>query len=168
MSIRFQDNPLDPYRYTAWFDDKLKSGAVVGIKVVLEEGRPVAEEVIVSVSGPLIAQVASSITTTDLRAVPLAQLLHEAEWARKLHHALVAAEPELVAVAREHARATAAGEDPLAAVAQLVGVSKTTAAIRVREARAAGLMPPRTRYGKRGKSDNDQMGSSNDQTGSSG
>ena len=126
------------------FEDIHRDFPREGVSVVLtvqvqEDGRPSVREV------RILSEDDRSVTATDIRAIPLGQLVSEA-MAQRAWSAL-GTEDTMRVVSMTYYFAALEGEDALAAVARRLGVSRTTAATRVREARAAGYLPARARKG---------------------
>jgi hypothetical protein len=98
----------------------------------------------------LAAQPGTELQSSDSRAVPWGQLVSEAMAAYTT--AGLASDDVLRIVALAYDGAVRDGEKGLEAVARRLGVAPSTAAARVREARAAGYLPPLVRsYGAGGR-----------------
>jgi hypothetical protein len=98
----------------------------------------------------LVARPETELQSSDARAVPWGQLVSEAMAAYTT--AGLATDDVLRIVALAYDSAVRDGGKGLEAVARRLGIATSTAAARVREARAAGYLPPRVRsYGTGGR-----------------
>jgi hypothetical protein len=134
MTVCITHVTTDPPQFVAEFKDDERFDHTVVLTIGLDQNeRSRLQQLLVKTDGH------DQVTALDIRAIPVRELVREAtlEW---LGHGT---ETELHVAAEAHKRATKAGDDALLAVAQALGVGRSTAANRVREARLAGLLPER-------------------------
>jgi hypothetical protein len=144
VTVRFTGDPADPDRVRARIEnDPRFPGIRLSLVIDLDEDeRPYLRTVTVAVDGDEDGD--RQVTSQDLRSIPVRGVIRDVLAERRGDERGLDA--ELRVTAEVHQLAAKAGEDPLMAVARALGVSRSTAANRVRDARVAGLLPwPRRR-----------------------
>jgi hypothetical protein len=135
----------------SWHDDPRWPGLVVELGLAfykVEGGRALPGSDIPVTSAVALREVSVATTTpmslrsVDVRAIPTSELIREVVGQTLSVDGL---EEELALVARTHKEASDRGEDPLGAVAETLKLGRTAASGRIREARASGLLAPRSR-----------------------
>jgi hypothetical protein len=151
MSVHIEPVKGSSVQFRAHFNDDERLDVDVTLHLTISEaGRPWLERV------EVVSRGVQPIGTLEYRAVPVGQLVRESVMSWRAETAGGPVDEVLVA-AEVHRLATKAGEDPLRAVAVALGVGRTTAASRVREARLAGHLP-NVRVIRRRSDRNDQRG----------
>jgi hypothetical protein len=127
-------DPKDPSWFRARFEDDARFSVAVTLTVEVDEdeGRAFLQRLVIEAP-----DARHQITAVDLRSVPPRELVKEALAGWRGDGEV----GELETVAEIYQRAADDGRDALMAVARTLGIGRSTAGNRVREARAVGLLP---------------------------
>jgi hypothetical protein len=138
VKVRFTGDETDPDRVQAQIEDDHRfPGIILCLLIDLDEDeRPYLRQLTVRAEGDDGYQ---QVSSQDLRSIPVREVVRDVMAARRGDEGGLDA--ELRVTAEVHQLAAKAGEDPLMAVARALGLSRSTASNRIRDARIAGLLP---------------------------